>query len=58
MPRAADPADYAIGFVVATGLIHLSGIGVGLALGKPFGGRLARALGGAIALGGVYFLVP
>jgi urease accessory protein len=57
LPTSADPADYAIGFVVATGMIHLIGIGVGLALGKPFGGRLARALGAAIALGGVYFLV-
>lgn len=56
LPRAADPADYAVGFVIATGLIHLLGIGVGLALGKPYGGRLARALGGAITLGGLYYL--
>jgi urease accessory protein len=57
LPSAADPADYAAGFVIATGLIHLLGVGVGLALGRPFGGRLARTLGGAIAAGGVYFLV-
>ncbi|MGX8010946.1 HupE/UreJ family protein [Mesorhizobium sp. ORM8.1] len=57
LPNAADPADYAIGFVIATGLIHLLGIGVGLVLGKPFGGRLSQALGGLIAIGGVYFLV-
>nr|WP_250888988.1 HupE/UreJ family protein [Mesorhizobium sp. dw_380] len=38
LPNAADPADFAIGFVVATGMIHLLGIGVGLVLGKPFGG--------------------
>jgi urease accessory protein len=57
LPRAVDPADYAVGFVIATGLIHVFGIGVGLALGKPFGGRLAKALGGLIALGGVYFIV-
>ncbi len=56
LPDAADPADYAVGFVVATGAIHLVGIGVGLVLAKPMGGRLARALGGLIALGGVYFL--
>jgi hypothetical protein len=43
LPFAADPADYIIGFVLATGLIHLFGIGVGLGLGRPFGGRLARA---------------
>lgn len=42
MPGAADPADYAIGFVLATGIIHLFGIGVGLALNKPAGGGLSR----------------
>jgi urease accessory protein len=58
LPLSADPADYAIGFVLATGMIHLSGIGVGLALNKPVGGRLARGLGAVIGIGGVYFLVP
>jgi urease accessory protein len=57
LPNAADPADFAIGFVVATGMIHLLGIGVGLVLGKSFGGRLSQALGGLIAVGGIYFLV-
>ncbi|UCI10490.1 HupE/UreJ family protein (plasmid) [Mesorhizobium sp. B1-1-8] len=58
LPNAADPADYAIGFVIATGLIHLLGIGFGLLLGKALGGRLSQGLGGLIAAGGVYFLVP
>jgi urease accessory protein len=58
LPLAADPADYVIGFVIATGLIHVFGIGVGLALGKPLGGRLARGLGALIGIGGIYFLVP
>ena len=57
LPNAADPADYAAGFVIATGLIHLLGVGVGLALNKPLEGRLSRALGAVIAAGGVYFLV-
>ena len=57
LPLAADPADYAIGFVLATGMIHLFGIGVGFALNKPIGGKLARGLGALISLGGVYFLV-
>lgn len=57
LPNAADPADFAIGFVIATGMIHLLGIGVGLVLGRPFGGRLSQALGGLIAVGGIYFLV-
>ncbi len=58
LPLAADPADYAIGFVLATGMIHLFGIGIGLALNKPVGGRLARVLGALIGIGGIYFLVP
>jgi urease accessory protein len=35
LPTAADPADYAVGFVIATGFIHLFGIGVGLVLQRP-----------------------
>lgn len=57
LPNAADPAAFSIGFVVATGLIHVLGVGVGLALHKPFEGRIARALGAVIALGGLYFLI-
>lgn len=57
LPNAADPADYAFGFVVATGLIHLAGIAVGLGFQRLQGGQMARALGGLIGLGGVYFLV-
>ncbi|HLJ19275.1 MAG TPA: HupE/UreJ family protein [Stellaceae bacterium] len=57
LPTAADPADYAVGFVMATGMIHVLGVGVGLLLNKPFEGRVSRALGAVIAAGGVYFLV-
>jgi urease accessory protein len=58
LPLSADPADYAIGFVLATGMIHLFGIGVGLGLNAPMHGRLSRALGALIGIGGIYFLVP
>ena len=58
LPRAADPADFAIGFVLATGLIHLLGIGVGLVLTRPFDGRLIRTLGAVVAVAGLYFLTP
>jgi urease accessory protein len=58
LPLSTDPADYAIGFVLATGMIHLFGIGVGLGLNKPVGGRLSRGLGALIGVGGIYFLVP
>jgi urease accessory protein len=58
LPLSADPADYAVGFVLATGMIHLFGIGAGLGLSKPMQGRLSRGLGVLIGLGGIYFLVP
>ncbi|MCM2291334.1 HupE/UreJ family protein [Allorhizobium sp. BGMRC 0089] len=57
LPQAADPADFAIGFVLATGLIHLAGIAVGLWITKALGSRMVRIPGGLIALGGLYFLV-
>ena len=57
LPAAADPADFAIGFVIATGVIHVFGIGVGLLLQKPFDGRLCRGLGAVIAVAGLYFLL-
>ena len=56
LPKTADPADFAIGFVFATGLIHILGIGVGMALTRPLDGRITRMLGTVLALGGVYFL--
>jgi len=55
LPLAVDPASYAIGFVVATGAIHVAGIGIGLLLGIPWRGQLAQALGVAIAVTGLYF---
>ena len=57
LPSAADPAAYAVGFVMATGMIHIIGIVVGLLLGKPLHGWLARGLGGLIAAGGVFYLI-
>lgn len=56
LPAAADGLAYAIGFVVATGLLHLSGISFG-ALAKWNAGQVAiRALGGGIAVAGLAFL--
>jgi len=56
LPAAADPVAYGIGFVLATGLIHVAGIGFGLVLGKAYQGKVSRIAGGAIALCGLYFL--
>ena len=56
LPDGANALGYALGFVIATGLLHLAGIGFGLLTQYP-GGRLAvRAAGGAIAVAGLVFL--
>jgi urease accessory protein len=56
LPPGADVVAYSVGFVVATGLLHLTGIAIGL-LARWRAGRIAvRTAGGAIALAGVAFL--
>jgi len=56
LPDGADALAYALGFVIATGLLHLAGIGFGWLTQYP-GGRMAvRAAGGAIAIAGLVFL--
>ncbi|QLF69426.1 HupE/UreJ family protein [Peteryoungia desertarenae] len=55
-PRANDPTAFIVGFVVATGLIHVVGIGIGAILKPLWKGRLVQLLGLAIALSGLWFL--
>jgi urease accessory protein len=56
LPQAANPLAYSLGFVVATGLLHLSGIAFGLLTRWPQGRVLVRLVGAGIAAGGVAFL--
>ena len=56
LPGSVNPLSYALGFVIATGLLHLSGIVCGLLAQWPAGRLAVRAGGGAIALGGLAFL--
>jgi urease accessory protein len=56
LPQAANPLAYGIGFVVATGLLHLCGIAIGTLTRWVQGERLVRVLGASIALLGMYFL--
>lgn len=57
LPVAANPLAYAAGFVLATGLLHLAGIGFGLLAGSPTGRIAVRAGGGLVALFGAAFLL-
>lgn len=56
LPEAANPLTYAIGFVIATGLLHLAGIAFGLLVRWPAGKIAIRTAGGVIAAVGVAFL--
>ena len=56
LPAGADAVAYAIGFVIATGLLHLAGIAFGLLARWPMGQVAVRTAGGLIALVGVAFL--
>jgi urease accessory protein len=56
LPAGADAVAYSAGFVIATGLLHLAGIGFGLLTVWPAGRIAVRAAGGAIAVAGLLFL--
>jgi urease accessory protein len=56
LPGAANPIAYSLGFVIATGLLHLCGIAFGALAQWPAGKIVVRAGGGAIALAGLGFL--
>ena len=55
LPESAAPVAYALGFLMATASLHLSGIAAGLATRHRYA-LLSRVLGGAIAISGVYLL--
>jgi urease accessory protein len=59
MPANASGGAYALGFVMATGLLHLAGLGLGLVLGRAgqlHAPQITRLGGTAIALSGVFLL--
>ena len=57
LPLAADPVAYSSGFVIATGLLHLAGIGIGWLGGMARSPALVSLVSGAlIAAAGFYFL--
>jgi urease accessory protein len=59
MPVDASGASYAAGFLAATALLHLAGIGIGMALSRLVSNRdaMSRLAGGAIAVAGLYLAV-
>jgi urease accessory protein len=58
LPAAASPLAYGVGFVMATGMLHLCGIAIGLLFRWPVGALVVRLTGAVIAAIGGYFLLP
>jgi urease accessory protein len=56
LPSAVDPVGYSTGFVLATGLLHLVGVGLGFIILQRAGLKSLRVLGASICLVGVWFL--
>ncbi|MEO6359188.1 MAG: HupE/UreJ family protein [Sphingomicrobium sp.] len=56
LPSAADPIGYSLGFVFATGSLHVLGITIGALARIPRGEIMLRGLGGIVLAFGLYFL--
>ncbi len=57
LPDAADPTSYAVGFVLATGLLHLAGILIGILIAWPAGARWCAPAAPPSAASAFYFLL-
>jgi urease accessory protein len=57
LPNAANAMTYAIGFVIATGTLHLSGIAFGLLTRWRLGTLVVRCGGAVVGLIGIGFLL-
>jgi urease accessory protein len=56
LPKAAAPLAFGFGFVLATGMLHVVGIAIGLVHRLSWGPRALRTIGAGIAVAGAYFL--
>ncbi|MGH6905476.1 MAG: HupE/UreJ family protein [Geminicoccaceae bacterium] len=59
MPETVAGLAYGVGFMLATGLLHLAGIGTGMLIGRAgdrYGQAALRSAGGCIGLAGIGIL--
>jgi urease accessory protein len=56
LPPGESGLLYSLGFVIATGFLHATGIAIGLIHRWHWGERAIRVLGGGVSLGGLFFL--
>ena len=57
IPKAIDPLNFIIGFVISTGLIHILGILLGYTLDKFYNGLISRIIGMIISLFGIILFI-
>lgn len=57
LPNGSNAVQFSMGFVVATGCLHLIGILLGETRRSPRGIAMAKLIGGSIAIAGLYFLI-
>jgi len=57
MAAGSSALSYSMGFVLATSLLHLTGIGLGMIIQKAARPVLVRWAGGAVAVAGLYLMV-
>ncbi|GAA3972984.1 HupE/UreJ family protein [Allohahella marinimesophila] len=56
VPASSGPLIYTGGFMMATGLLHLAGISMGLLLTGTAGRAIVRTIGGMVTIAGLAFL--
>jgi urease accessory protein len=56
LPEGETGLLYSMGFVVATGTLHATGVGIGLAHKWPWGQRVLKLAGGGVAFAGLIFM--
>lgn len=56
LPSMANPVSFSLGFVLATGMLHVLGIVIGLLRERPLGEAVLRAMGAGIACAGAGYL--
>ena len=56
LPPGQSALLYSMGFVIATGCLHATGIAIGTVHRWSWGQSLVRVAGAAVALGGIFFM--
>jgi urease accessory protein len=56
LPPGQDALLYSLGFILATGFLHLTGITIGLIHRWQWGENMLRMAGGAVGACGIYFM--